>query len=118
MTNFTLTYNDAYLSSFTGANDSNGITSDPLFVDPTSDFHLKSQTGRWNGTAWVLDSVTSPAIDAGDPTSDYSLEPVPNGGRINMGAYGNTEYASKSYTGGVSVPLAHLQIVISQATKA
>lgn len=32
----------------------------------------------------------SPVIDAGDPTSDYSNEPLPNGGRINMGAYGNT----------------------------
>ena len=36
----------------------------------------------------------SPCIDAGDPNSDYSLEPKPNGGRINIGAYGNTPEAT------------------------
>jgi predicted outer membrane repeat protein len=47
-----------------------------------------------NTCEWVLDSVTSPCIDAGDPDYDYTNEPVPNGGRINMGAYGNTKQAS------------------------
>ncbi|HUU85467.1 MAG TPA: right-handed parallel beta-helix repeat-containing protein, partial [Phycisphaerae bacterium] len=76
---------------------------DPTFADPAADdYHLKSQAGRWdpaaNGGAgdWVTDSVTSPCIDAGDPASDYGNEPSPNGGRINMGAYGNTAFASKS----------------------
>jgi hypothetical protein len=45
---------------------------------------------------WVLDEVTSPCIDAGDPAADYSNEPAPNGGRINIGAYGGTAYASMS----------------------
>ena len=36
----------------------------------------------------------APAIDAGDPDSDYSLEPGPNGCRINMGACGGTEEAT------------------------
>jgi len=36
----------------------------------------------------------SPCIDAGDPNSDFSLEPEPNGGRVNMGAYGNTPEAT------------------------
>ena len=36
----------------------------------------------------------SPAIDAGDPDSDFSKEPMPNGKRINLGAYGNTPYAT------------------------
>ncbi|MDP2896618.1 MAG: right-handed parallel beta-helix repeat-containing protein [bacterium] len=36
----------------------------------------------------------SPCIDAGDPTSDFSREPEPNGGRVNMGAYGNTPNAT------------------------
>jgi uncharacterized repeat protein (TIGR02543 family) len=80
---------------FTGTGN---INSDPLFADTaTNDFHLKSQEGRWNGTSWVLDTQTSPCIDAGDPTSAYANEPSPNGSRINMGAYGNTVYASKSY---------------------
>ncbi|HUU85065.1 MAG TPA: right-handed parallel beta-helix repeat-containing protein [Phycisphaerae bacterium] len=76
---------------------------DPMFADPAADdYHLKSQAGRWDPAAnsgaggWILDSVTSPCIDAGDPASDYGNEPSPNGGRINMGAYGNTAFASKS----------------------
>ena len=43
---------------------------------------------------WVQDDVNSPCIDAGDPNSAWSNEPSPNGGRINMGAYGNTLEAS------------------------
>ena len=44
---------------------------------------------------WVLDEVTSPCIDGGDPNDDYYNEPEPDGDRINMGAYGGTAYASK-----------------------
>lgn len=63
------------------------------------DYHLKSQAGRWDPTSgtWVLDEVTSPCIDAGDPNSPVGDEPEPNGGRINMGAYGGTAEASKSF---------------------
>jgi hypothetical protein len=75
------------------------ISVDPLFADPAAgDFQLRSQVGRYvaaTGT-WVRDSVTSPCIDAGDPASVFSNEPVPNGGRVNMGAYGGTAFASKS----------------------
>jgi hypothetical protein len=73
------------------------IKADPQFADRAKhDFHLKSQYGRWNGTAWVTNEVTSPCIDAGDPKDDYAKEPSPNGGRINIGVYGNTAEASKS----------------------
>ena len=73
------------------------IEVDPNFADAENgDFHLKSTGGHWNGSTWVHDDVTSPCIDAGDPAADYSNEPEPNGGRINMGAYGNTVEASKS----------------------
>src|SRR5262249_1378024 len=34
--------------------------------------------------------TTSPTVDAGDPGSYYLGEPVPNGGRVDLGAYGNT----------------------------
>lgn len=66
------------------------------------DYHLKSQAGRWDPASegWVKDDVTSPCIDAGDPNSPIGLEPFPNGGRVNMGAYGGTAEASKSYFGG------------------
>ena len=59
-------------------------------------YHLKSEIGRWDGTQWVIDDSTSPCIDAGDPMYDFSNEPTPNGSRINLGAFGNTAYTSKS----------------------
>jgi len=59
-------------------------------------YHLQSEYGRWDSTQWVIDTVTSPCIDAGDPIFDYSNEPTPNGSRINIGAFGNTTEASKS----------------------
>jgi hypothetical protein len=75
------------------------IGQDPLFANPgAEDYHLKSQAGRWDpfGKVWVVDTVTSPCIDVGDPTSDFADEPAPNGQRINLGAYGGTEQASRS----------------------
>ncbi|MDH4240765.1 MAG: hypothetical protein OEW48_14495, partial [Phycisphaerae bacterium] len=75
---------------------------DPCFADPNNgDFHLKSQAGRWNPLTsdWILDDVTSLCIDAGDPASPIGDEPFPNGGITNMGAYGGTSEASKSYFG-------------------
>lgn len=82
--------------------DAGNIDQDPLFADPNGeDYHLKSQRGRyWPAyQVWVLDPVTSPCIDAGDPTSPMEDEPQPNGNRINMGAYGGTEWASLSPSG-------------------
>jgi PKD repeat protein len=72
-----------YSSPGGGASPGTGCKSeDPLFADPANgDFHLKKD---------------SPCIDAGDPSSAYTHEPAPNGGRINMGAYGNTGEATTS----------------------
>ncbi len=100
------------------------IDTDPCFVDPgywanaddpnivvepndpnaiwiDGDYHLKSQAGRWDpvSKSWVFDDVTSPCIDAGDPNSPIAFEPFPNGGTINMGAYGGTPEASMSPSG-------------------
>jgi hypothetical protein len=73
------------------------INEDPCFANPgfrdlkglwiDGDYHLKSQAGRWDAVSesWVVDNVTSPCIDAGDPNSPVGDEPEPNGGRINMG---------------------------------
>jgi hypothetical protein len=44
----------------------------------------------------VTDDIHSPCIDAGNLGGDYSAEPLYNGHRINIGAYGGTEYASKT----------------------
>jgi hypothetical protein len=77
------------------------IHEDPLFADDFNDFHLKSEAGRWdaNSETWVIDAATSLCIDAGDPCDHVGIEPNPNGGRINMGAYGGTAEASKSGSG-------------------
>jgi parallel beta-helix repeat protein len=84
---------------------SGNISGDPCFVSfdsngnsETYDFHLQSVYGRWdrNIRAWVADANTSPCIDGGDPNSDWSGEPWPNGKRINMGIYGGTAQASKN----------------------
>ncbi|MFH1733795.1 MAG: T9SS type A sorting domain-containing protein, partial [bacterium] len=60
------------------------------------DYHLQSIYGSYHGGMWSPDANHSPCIDTGDPNSMYSVEPEPNGRCINMGAYGNTEEASKS----------------------
>ncbi len=80
---------------------------DDSFV--AGDYHLKSQGGRWDpvNRNWVVDKVTSPCIDAGDPSQPVGSEPFPNGWRINMGAYGGTAEASKSSFGG---PVCETQI--------
>ncbi len=66
------------------------------------DYHLQSQAGRWDpiSLSWVQDAVTSPCIDSGNPDSDCTAELLPNGGRINMGAYGGTPQASMSLSNG------------------
>jgi len=98
----TSTYNDFYNNArgnYYIMQAGNGdIAADPLFADAANrDFHLKSQTDRWSGTEWVADTITSPVIDGGDPADASANEPAPNGGRINMGRYGNTAEASRSY---------------------
>lgn len=73
-----------------------------LDLDDSVDFtDFAVFTSNWlnpgvNIGGWVFDDVNSPCIDAGDPNAALPLEPGPNGGIINIGAYGNTEYASKS----------------------
>jgi hypothetical protein len=78
------------------------LSTDPLFADPGQhDYHLQSTAGRWDPNAngvggWVVDADHSPAVDAADPASPFANEPDPNGGRANLGVYGNTVEASKS----------------------
>lgn len=75
----------------------------PYFANAGSGvYYLQSEAGRWDpdSQSWIKDANTSPCIDAGDPMSPIGYEPFPNGGRVNMGAYGGTVEASKSYFGG------------------
>jgi hypothetical protein len=64
------------------------LSLDPLFVNAAGPDGVY---GTADDNVHLL--PTSPCIDAGDPASDFSLEPEPDGGRINMGAYGNTPEA-------------------------
>jgi hypothetical protein len=82
------------------------IIRDPLFANPADDdYHLLSKQGRFLPNdghpsylqkLWVLDERDSPCIDTGDPKIYPRGEIIAGGGRINMGAYGNTPFASRS----------------------
>lgn len=93
------TYSCFYNNGFSKPPGTGNIAINPKFVSST-DYHLKSKYGRWNGSEWVYDKVISPCIDAGDPNDIYYHESQPNGGRINMGIYGNTPKESKSFVDG------------------
>ncbi len=74
--------------------EANSFLANPLFVNlgapsPNFDLHLRPE---------------SPAIDAGDPSSPFGMEPLPNGGRVNIGRYGGTSEATTS-DGLVSLPV-------------
>lgn len=84
-----------------------GSALNPMFADPMNgDYHLLSEKGRYvplnpaltGGIEglWTFDRVSSPCIDSGDPDERPSRELMPNGGRVNMGAYGNSPQASMS----------------------
>lgn len=91
-----------------------GVVSDKIynyFFDPDKkdevlnfDVHLLSADGYFDNSgkhyAKGSSDVTSVAIDAGSVESDYSNEPMPNGGVVNLGCYGNTPEASNSPSGG------------------
>jgi len=74
---------------------------DPLFAG-AGDYHLQSQSGRWDPKTqmWAQDRATSLCIDAGDPSGPVGAEPSPNGSVINMGVYGGTTEAAKSFVEG------------------
>jgi probable HAF family extracellular repeat protein/predicted outer membrane repeat protein len=75
------------------------ISADPLFADPAGDdYHLLSERGRYRPSTdeWILDETTSPCVDAADPMVNPVNERMPNGARLNMGAYGGSSHASMS----------------------
>lgn len=74
------------------------VYGDPLFA-AADDCHLLSEAGYFDSDGvihYAEAGVRSPAIDAGDPESDFSCESAPNGGCVNLGRYGNTEQASRT----------------------
>jgi hypothetical protein len=89
--------------------DLGSLSVDPLFKsitlgtafsntnDINADLHLQSELGRWNDTTntWETDANSSMCINGGNPDDNYANEPANNGARLNLGAYGNTAFASK-----------------------
>ncbi|RPJ38597.1 MAG: hypothetical protein EHM35_04170 [Planctomycetaceae bacterium] len=89
----------------------------PDAVWVAGDYRLRSRMGRYDPKPgkWVPDQETSPCIDAGDPCSPVGPEPSPNGGLVNMGVYGGTTKASKSWSDGpVHFPDANLKAAVEQ----
>lgn len=80
--NFDTTYSGTGVSAGTGE-----LTSDPSF----------------SNTSTLTLNNTSPAIDSGDWDSSFTNEPNDNGGRINMGAFGNTASAVEANGGGTVI---------------
>ncbi|MFH1230439.1 MAG: PQQ-binding-like beta-propeller repeat protein [Planctomycetota bacterium] len=85
LSDLSISYNNVYGTTCNYANCSVGagdISEDVTFIDEANNDY-REQTG-------------AQTIDMGDPVDDWSQEPEPNGDRINMGAYGNTSFATKS----------------------
>ena len=84
--------------------DPHSIAIEPRFVDAVTNFHLRSTAGSYRGApftapaggSFVADADLSFGIDGGDPAVGFAQEPAPNGGRLDLGAFGNTPDASRS----------------------
>ena len=78
--------------------DRHSIFGDPRFIDPAGPDGILGYdaSGAIDGSSdddfRLLPD--SPAIDAGTPSAPFLEEPLPNGGRINLGVYGNTALAT------------------------
>jgi len=95
------------------------VPSDPNAVWIDGDYHLLSEFGRClpGQDGWVFDEVTSVCIDSGHPSNSLGEELFPNGGLINMGAYGGTPQASVSSPteGPIYFTDANLKAAVEQA---
>ncbi len=86
--------------------DRHSLTANPLFVNPAGADGLLGFNGgmdRGMDDDFHVQS-SSPAVDAGDLANDFSNEPMRNGGRVNLGAYGNTTSATTS-------PMQYVQVL-------
>ena len=86
-------YSLSALQNYSGM-ERHSVDLDPLFVDPDgADNELGGNVGADDNFHLT---ANSPALDAGDPTSDFAAEPAPNGSRINLGHLGGTSQADTS----------------------
>ncbi|HSZ83558.1 MAG TPA: PQQ-binding-like beta-propeller repeat protein [Polyangia bacterium] len=86
-------YNDVFANQtadYTGVTVGTGDLSVAVTFKSVTDFHLAG---------------LQPTTDRGDPGDAYGLEPLPNGARVNMGAFGNTTTAELSESVAGSTPV-------------
>ena len=86
-----ITYNDVYGNTSDYVDGEIGvgnISEEVLFKDEANNDYREA--------------VGASSIDMGNPADPYALEPEPNGDRINMGAFGNTPYATEGSPAGSS----------------
>lgn len=84
----TSTLSVTFTDSQEGFAGTGNISADPLFVDEAAnDFRL---------------GAGSPCIDAADPDAPFDNEPAPNGGRADMGKFGNASDEPSTGGGGGS----------------
>jgi hypothetical protein len=78
--------------------DFESLVANPLFLDFNGADGVLGFAGAVDGG--IDDdfrlAVGSPGVDRGDPASRYEREPVNNGARVDIGAYGNTAEATQS----------------------
>ena len=82
----TVTYTDSY---------ANGALQFSASWSPSLNYGTAVAFTNEAGNVYT-ETTGSFSIDTGDPADAFALEPSYNGGRINLGAYGNTSYAATS----------------------
>lgn len=103
--------------------DRHSISGDPRFVNPTGPdgvLGYDPATGINGGQDDDFRLLPdSPAIDAGAPSSHFLEEPQPNGGRTNLGAYGNTALATPGPSQAIQVlePVGLEKVTVGQETR-
>ncbi|MBI9016788.1 MAG: right-handed parallel beta-helix repeat-containing protein [Phycisphaerae bacterium] len=80
--------------------DRHSYDSDPMFIDIDGPdnilgYNIDSSTNFGDDDNFHI-GINSEAIDSGAPTEDQIFEMYPNGGRVNIGGYGNTFQATNS----------------------
>jgi hypothetical protein len=62
------------------------------------------------GMLKYLPDTLSATIDAGDPLDNASLEPIPNGGKINQGVYGGSSLATATFQPSIATNVSILNL--------
>lgn len=102
--------------------DHHSISGDPRFINPAGPdgvLGYDPATGVDGGQDDDFRLLpNSPAIDAGAPSSPFLEEPQPNGGRVNLGAYGNTALATSGPSQAIQVlePIGLEKVTVGKET--